>query len=73
MKNVLLNTFTQVGDEEADRGNDGKTTSNSGLALNERVQAAMPRGHNATGPQCHRSYMQHQSYGSGSQCFLIYI
>ena len=37
------------------------------------VQAAMPRGHNATGPHCHRSYMLHQSYGSGSQCFLIYI
>ena len=65
---------------------------NSDLAeakSSHRVQAAMPRGHNAmgpqchraimpqgrnaTGPQCHRSYMLHQSYCSGSQCFLIYI
>ena len=33
----------KVGDEEADRGNDGKTTSKSGLALNGTAYCGKPR------------------------------
>ena len=41
-KTILLGKFKE-GDEEADRGNDGKTTSKSGLALNGIPHYGKPR------------------------------
>ena len=42
-RSVLVSGLSQEGDEEADRGNDGKTTSKSGLALNGIYYCGKPR------------------------------